>query len=53
MSVYYLGGGEYVVTAKYLGDDKYLTANDTARFKVSKIPSTVSVTAENITFGEK
>ncbi|SDA52334.1 polymorphic outer membrane protein repeat-containing protein [Methanobrevibacter millerae] len=53
LSVYYLGGGEYVVTAKYLGDDKYLTANDTARFKVSKIPSTVSVTAENITFGEK
>ncbi|MBE6506259.1 MAG: hypothetical protein E7Z73_11125, partial [Methanobrevibacter millerae] len=48
-----LGGGVYNITVKYLGDDKYLDVNNTTDFKVSKLPSTVSVKADNITVGEK
>ena len=53
LSVADLGGGKYNVTVKYLGDDKYLAANNTAEFKVSKVPATVSTKADNITVGEK
>ena len=48
-----LDGGSYGVTVKYLGDDKYLDADNATGFKVSKLPSTVSVKADNITVGEK
>ena len=48
-----LDSGVYNVTIKYLGDDKYLAANNTTSFKVSKLPSTVVVKADNITVGEK
>ena len=48
-----LDKGSYNVTVRYLGDDKYLSANNTTSFKVSKLPSTVSVKADNITVGEK
>ena len=48
-----LDSGKYNVAVKYYGDDKYLTANNATNFKVSKVPSTVSVKADNITVGEK
>ena len=44
--------GTYNVTAKYLGDDKYLAANVTTSFDVDKVPSTVVVTVANITIGQ-
>ena len=53
LSVSGLDSGKYGVTIKYLGDDKYLTAHNTTGFKVSKVPSTVSAKADNITVGEK
>ena len=48
-----LASGEYNVTAKYLGDDKYGEAQNKTSFNVSKVPSTVNVTADNITYGDK
>ena len=44
--------GTYNVTARYLGDDKYLAANNTTSFNVAKVPSTVTVKVQNITFGQ-
>ena len=48
-----LDGGLYNVTVRYLGDDKYLSANNSNSFKVVKVPSTVVAHADNITVGEK
>ena len=48
-----LDNGSYDVTVRYLGDDKYLGADNATGFKVSKLPSTVSAKADNITVGEK
>ena len=48
-----LAGGQYNVTVRYLGDDKYLEGYNATDFKVSKMPSTVEVKAQNITFGDK
>nr|WP_295160685.1 Ig-like domain-containing protein [uncultured Methanobrevibacter sp.] len=48
-----LTSGNYTVTAKYLGDDKYTPANATGNFKVDKVPSTVSVEVDDITVGDK
>ncbi|ALT67915.1 Ig-like domain repeat protein [Methanobrevibacter millerae] len=48
-----LDNGSYDVTVRYLGDDKYLGADNATGFKVSKLPSTVSTKADNITVGEK
>lgn len=48
-----LDSGSYDVTVRYLGDDKYLGADNATGFKVSKLPSTVSAKADNITVGEK
>ncbi len=53
LSVSNLDAGSYDVTVKYLGDDKYLTADNSTGFKVIKVPSTVVVHADNITVGEK
>jgi len=47
-----MAGGDYNVTVKYLGDAKYLNNTAETAFKVSKVPSTVSVSAEDITVGE-
>ena len=44
--------GKYGVTIKYLGDDKYLTAHNTTGFKVSKVPSNITVVVNNITVGD-
>ncbi|MBQ2652500.1 MAG: Ig-like domain repeat protein [Methanobrevibacter sp.] len=48
-----LASGDYNVTVRYLGDDKYAQANNTTSFKVSKVASSVNVTVENITVGDK
>ena len=48
-----LPGGEYPITVTYLGDDKYFASNTTSSIKVSRVPSTVNVTVENITVGDK
>ncbi|WP_405269255.1 Ig-like domain repeat protein, partial [Methanobrevibacter sp.] len=48
-----LTSGDYDVTARYLGDDKYGPADDTDSFKVDKVPSTVSVDVDDITVGDK
>ena len=48
-----LDSGSYTITAKYYGDDKYVAGNASAGLIVSKVPSTVSVKADNITVGEK
>ena len=53
LSVVGLDSGSYDVTVKYLGDDKYLTADNATGFKVVKVPSTVVAHADNITVGEK
>ena len=47
-----INSGKYDVTIKYLGDDKYLTAHNTTSFKVSKVPSTITVAVNNITVGD-
>ena len=47
-----LDSGKYGVTIKYLGDDKYLTAHNTTGFKVSKVPSNITVVVNNITVGD-
>ena len=49
----YLASGEYNVTARYLGDDNYNSGNNSTSFKVSKVASSVNVTVENITVGDK
>ncbi len=48
-----LPSGEYPITVTYLGDDKYFASNTTSSIKVSKVPSTVNMTVENITVGDK
>ena len=48
-----LVSGNYSITAKYLGDDKYLPANSTTDVEVSKVPSNITVSVENITVGDK
>ena len=45
--------GTYNVTARYMGDDKYVNASANTTFKASKVPSSVNVTVENITVGDK
>ena len=47
-----LAHGDYNATARYPGDEKYLSAENATGFKVSKVPSSVNVSVENITFGE-
>ena len=49
----YLASGNYTVTARYTGDDKYGENQNTTEFKVSKQSSTVNVTVEDITVGDK
>ena len=36
-----------------MGDDKYVNASANTTFKASKVPSSVNVTVENITVGDK
>ncbi|WP_407453277.1 Ig-like domain repeat protein, partial [Methanobrevibacter sp.] len=48
-----LASGTHDINVKYLGDDQYLPSNSTTTIEVSKVPSTINVTAENITVGDK
>ena len=48
-----LASGTHDIKVKYLGDDQYLPSNSTSTIEVSKVPSTINVTAENITVGDK
>ena len=48
-----LSSGTYDVEAVYLGDDQYLPSNNTFTIKVSKVPSSVNISVENITVGDK
>ena len=48
-----LASGDYPINVTYLGDDKYFASNSTSSIKVSKVPSTVNVTVQNITVGDK
>ena len=43
----------YTVTATYSGDDYYEAANDTGTFSVGRLKAEISVSAENITYGDK
>nr|WP_292740667.1 Ig-like domain repeat protein [Methanobrevibacter sp.] len=48
-----LASGDVPINVTYLGDDQYDSANATSSVKVSKVPSTINVTADNITVGDK
>jgi hypothetical protein len=48
-----LASGNYNVTARYLGDDKYGPSQANKSFEVEEVPSFVTVTVENITVGDK
>jgi len=45
--------GTYSIKATYIGDDQYLESNSTDTVTLSKVKSSVSVTADDITIGEK
>ena len=47
-----LTGGNYNITVKYPGDEKYLESSNTSSFNVSKVPSSINVTVDDITIGE-
>lgn len=47
-----LKAGNYTVNARYNGDDKYLAANDTAEFTVSKVKTDISTSAPTIKVGK-
>ena len=47
-----LGNGTYYVHATYLGDRQYnVSTNFTETFEMTKVDSTVTVTVENVTYG--
>ena len=48
-----LAGGDYPINVTYPGDDKYAPSNYSTNLKVSKVPSTVNVTVDDITVGDK
>ena len=47
-----LKAGNYTVQARYNGDDKYLPANCTAKFTVSKVKPDISTSAPTIKVGQ-
>lgn len=49
-----LAGGNYDITARYVGDDKYGPSSNVSKSaKISDVPSSVSVKVDNITYGDK
>ena len=48
-----LANGTHKVDVTYLGNDKYLSSTNGTSFSISKVASDVSVSADNITVGEK
>ena len=47
-----LASGSYDVVAKFNGDDKYLASEDSAKFNVAKLASTIDIAVDNIEVGE-
>ena len=47
-----LASGSYDVVAKFNGDDKYLASEDSAKFNVAKLASTIDIAVDNIKVGE-
>ena len=47
-----LASGSYDVVAKFNGDDKYLASEDSAKFNVTKLASTIDIAVDNIKAGE-
>ena len=47
-----LASGSYDVVAKFNGDDKYLASEDSAKFNVTKLTSTIDIAVDNIKVGE-
>ena len=47
-----LASGDYTVSAVYNGDDKYLTSSNSTSFNVTKLPSSITVSAGDIKVGE-
>ena len=47
-----LPSGSYDVVAKFNGDDKYLASEDSAKFNVTKLASTIDIAVDNIKVGE-
>ena len=48
-----LGAGTHNITARYLGDDKYLNATENNNFTAEKLSSYVIIKTDNITVGDK
>ena len=44
--------GDYLIKALYLGDDNYLSSFDSCKIEVDNLDSSMSVSVENITYGE-
>ena len=44
--------GDYLITAVYNGDDKYLTSQDFKFIEVDNLNATMTIQAEDITYGE-
>ena len=49
----YLASGNYTVVVRYSGDDKYNKTQNATEFKVSKVSSTVNISVDDITVGDK
>ena len=47
-----LASGSYDVVAKFNGDDKYLASEDSVKFNVTKLASTIDIAVDNIKVGE-
>ena len=47
-----LVSGDYNISASYLGDDKYLSSNNSTKFTISKLASSVAVDVDDIVVGE-
>ena len=47
-----LASGSYDVVAKFNGDDKYLASEDSVKFNVAKLASTIDIAVDNIKVGE-
>ena len=45
--------GDYLITAIYNGDDKYLSSQDSKFIEVDNLNATMAVNAEDITYGDK
>ena len=47
-----LASGDHPINVTYLGDDQYFNSTNATSLKVSKVPSSINVTVDDITVGE-